>query len=92
MSVLTEWKTKHHQGRKTLQGKSDAGSFYYHKSLCHFEFVLNGQTMNQTFTLKSLGAYKMSSGGMPWKMGRYDWILSHDNVPTHQPLLVSNYS
>lgn len=39
---------------KTLQGKSDAGIFYYYKSLCHFEFVLIGQTMNQTFNIEIL--------------------------------------
>lgn len=39
---------------QTLQSISDAGSFYYYKSLCHFEFVLSGQTMNQTFNIEIL--------------------------------------
>lgn len=58
--------------------------------VCHFEFILNGQTTNQTFNIEI--AYKMSSGGMPLKMGRNNRILPHDNAPAHQPLLVSNYS
>lgn len=75
-----------------MQGKSDAGSFHYYKSLCHFEFVLNGPTMNQTFNIEILRRLQDVIRRNALEMGRNNGILPHDNAPAHQPLLVSNYS
>jgi len=66
--------------------------FFDIKGLVHFEFVPQGQTVIQQFyleVLKRLRDAVLRKCPELWRSG--EWLLHHDNAPTHTALSVRQF-
>jgi len=82
--------------KKTRQVKSNVKTvlicFFDIKALVHFEFVPQGQTVNQQFyheVLKRLRDAVRRKRPELWRSG--EWLLYHDNAPAHTALSVRQF-
>jgi len=85
-----------HLGRKKAriswsQVKTMLVSFFDHKGIVHYEFIAQGQTVNQQCYLEVLtrlweSVRRKRPGFWPDK-----WILHHDNAPAHYALRVRDF-
>jgi len=65
--------------------------FFDHKGIVHYEFIAQGQTVNQQYYLEVLislreSVWRKRPGIWPDK-----WILHHDNAPAHDALRVREF-
>ena len=65
--------------------------FFDHKGIVHYEFIVQGQMVNQQCYLEVLTRLRKSvrrkrPGIWPGK-----WILHHDNAPAHDALRVGEF-
>ena len=82
--------------KKARQVKSNVETmlicFLNIKGLVHFEFVPQGQTVNQQFYLEVLkrlcGAVRRKRPKLWWSG---EWLLHHDNAPAHKALSVRQF-
>ena len=88
----------HHlrEQKKVRQVKSNVNNmlicFFDIKGLVHFEFVPQGQTVIQQFyleVLKRLRDAVLRKCPELWRSG--EWLLHHDNAPTHTALSVRQF-
>ena len=65
--------------------------FFDIKGLVHFEFVPQGQTVNQQFCLEVQRLRDAVRRKRPkfWRSG--EWLLHHDNAPAHTALSVRQF-
>jgi hypothetical protein len=73
---------------KTIKGthvkspcENNAHLFFYHKGIVHFEFLQQGQTVNQHYYFEVVCRIRPEL----WPDA---WILHHDNAPAHDALAV----
>jgi len=91
-----QWKTKNSPQPKKArmswsQVKTMLVCFFDHKGIVHYEFIAQGQTVNQQCYLEVLRRLQESvrrkrPGLLPDK-----WILHHDNAPAHDALRVCEF-
>jgi hypothetical protein len=65
--------------------------FFDHKGIVHYEFIAQGQTVNQQCCLEVLTMLRES---LRWKrrgMWPDKWILHHDNAPAQDALRVCEF-
>jgi len=66
--------------------------FFYSEGIVHHEYALDGQTINTEFYLEVLRRLRESGRRKrPEKWRDGDWILHHDNAPTHTSHLVQRF-
>jgi hypothetical protein len=66
-------------------------TFFDIKDTVHFEFIQQGQTVNQIYNMEIL---KRLREAVPIKMPELwsnDWILHHDNAQAHKTLCVKQF-
>ena len=66
--------------------------FFDIKGLIHFEFVPQGQTVNQQFYLEVLEGFRDAVGRKCpelWRSG--EWLLHYDNAPANTALSVRQF-
>jgi hypothetical protein len=62
--------------------------FFYHKGIIHFEFLEQGQTVNQHCYLEILARLREAVCQRRPELWPDAWILHHDNAPGHDALAV----
>jgi len=82
--------------KKARQVKSNVKTmlicFFDIKGLVHFEFIQHGQTVNQQFYLEVFKRLRDAVQRKRPKLWRSDeWLLYHDNAPTHTALSVRQF-
>jgi histone-lysine N-methyltransferase SETMAR len=66
-------------------------TFFDIKDIVHFEFILQGQTVNQAYYVEIMKQlYEPMHRKRP-ELWPGDWILHHDNVPAHKELSVKQF-
>jgi histone-lysine N-methyltransferase SETMAR len=65
--------------------------FCDHKGIAHYEFIAQGQTVNQQHYLEVLTRLRESVRRKRPKLWPDKWILSHDNAPAHDALRVRQF-
>jgi hypothetical protein len=73
------------------QFKTMLVSFFYHKSIVHYEFIAQGQTVNQQCYLEVLTRIRESVRRKRPKIWRDKWILHHNNAPAHDAFRVCEF-
>jgi histone-lysine N-methyltransferase SETMAR len=91
-----QWKTQNSpQLKKARMSRSQVKTklvcFFHHKGIIHYEFIAQGQMVNQQCYLEVLTRLQESV----WKKRPRLWpdkrILYHDNAPAHDALSVSEF-
>ena len=93
----SQWKTPSSPRlKKACQVRSNIKSlliiFFYILGIVHKEFVPPGQTVNGNFYCKVLRRQRENvrrTWPEMWKNG--DWLLHHDNVPSHTSLIAREF-
>jgi len=60
--------------------------FFHHKGIVHYEFIAQGQTVNQQYYLEVLTRLRESVRRKRPGLWPDKWILHHDNAPAHDAL------
>ena len=87
--ALSQWKTPNSpKAKKAQQVQSNIKimliSFSDANGIMHKEFVPPGQSVNQQFYMKVLKRLRDSvRKKLPEMWSSSDWLLHHDNAPTH---------
>jgi len=91
-----QWKTENSpQPKKARMSRSQVKTilvcFFNHKGILHYEYIAQGQTVNQQCYLEVLtrlrgSVWRKRPGLWPDK-----WILHHDNAPAHDALRVRKF-
>jgi len=67
-------------------------TFFYIRGIVHYEFVTNGQTVNQVYYLEILGRLRERvRQKRPERFANNSWILHHDNALAHTALSVREF-
>jgi hypothetical protein len=85
------WKTQNSprpEKRHTCLGQDHALCFFDHKRILHYEFISQGQTVNQQCYLEVLTRLRQCVRGRRPGLWPGKWILHHDNAPAHDALRV----
>jgi hypothetical protein len=84
------WFTSQQKKRaRVIQKSRSAHCFFYIRGMVHHEFVPWGQTVNAAFyveILKRLREHVRCVRSELW--AEKNWILHHDNAPSHSALIV----
>ena len=86
-----QWKTQNSPRPKKArmsrsQVKKMLVGFFDHNGIVHYEFMAQGQTVNQQCYLEVLTRLRESVRRKRPGICRDKWILYHDNVPVHDLL------
>ena len=73
------------------QVKTTLVGFFYHKRLVHYEFIAQGQTVNQQCYLEVLTRLREPVPRKRPVLWPDKWILHHDNIPAHDALRVREF-
>jgi len=65
--------------------------FFDHKRIVHYEFIAQGQTVNQQCYLEVLTRLRECVRRKRPGLWPDKWILHHDNAPAHEALRVREY-
>ena len=65
--------------------------FFDHKGIAHYDFITQGQTVNQQCYLEVLTRLRESVRRKRPGLWPDDWILHHDNAPAHDALRVHEF-
>jgi len=89
----TQWKTQNSPRPKKArmfwsQVKIMLVRFFDHKGIVHYEFIAQGQTVNQQCYLEALTRLRESVQRTRPGLWPDKWILHHDNAPAHDALRV----
>jgi hypothetical protein len=74
-----------------LQVKTMLVRFFDHKRVVHYEFIKQGQTVNQHCYLEVLTKLRECVRRNLPGLWPDNWILHHDNVPAHYALIVREF-
>ena len=67
-------------------------TFFYIIGIVHYEFVPNGQTVNQVYYVEVLERlHEKVRRKRPEHFANNSWILHHDNAPVHTALSVMEF-
>jgi hypothetical protein len=66
-------------------------SFFVISSTVHFEFIPQGQTVNQVCYVETLKWLHEAVRRKRPELWPNDWILHHDNAPAHRELSVKQF-
>jgi hypothetical protein len=91
-----QWKTQNSPRLKKArmsrsQVKTTLVCFFYHKWIVHYEFIVQGQRVNQERYLEVLTRLWESVQTKRPGLWPHKWILHHDNAPAHDVLRVSEF-
>jgi len=73
------------------QDRTKLVCFFHHKGLVHYEFIAQGQTVNQQCYLEVLTRLRESVQRKRPRLLPHKWILHHDNAPAHDALRVHEF-
>jgi hypothetical protein len=74
-----------------LQIKAMLISFFDVKDTVHFEFIPQGQTVNQAYYVEILKRLREAVRRKMPEHWSNDWILHHDNAPAYKALSVKQF-
>ena len=91
-----QWKTKNSPRPKKAcmslsQVKTRLVCFFDHKGIVHYEFIAQGQTVNQQCYFEVLTRLRESVRRKRSRLWPDKWILHHDNAPAHDVLRVCKF-
>jgi len=66
-------------------------AFFDSEGIVHHEYAPNGQTINKEFYMEVLQRLRESVHRKPERWRDGNWILHHDNVPSHTSHLVQQF-
>jgi len=66
-------------------------AFFDIKCIVYFEFIPQGQTVNQTYYVEILKRLREAMLSERPELWPNDWNLHHDNAPAHKELSVKNF-
>jgi hypothetical protein len=66
-------------------------AFFNIKGIVHFEFIPQGQTVNQAYYVEILKWLLQAVPRKKPELGPNDWILHHDNAPANKALSVRQF-
>jgi transposase len=66
-------------------------SFFDIKGTVHFEFIPQGQTVNQAYYVKTVKWLHEAVHKERHELWSNDWILHHGNVPAHKAFSVKQF-
>jgi transposase len=65
--------------------------FFCIKGTVHFEFIPQGQTVNQAYYMEILKRLREAVRRKRSEIWPNDWILHHDNAPAHKAFSVKQF-
>jgi hypothetical protein len=71
--------------------KGNAHHFVPYQGYCHFEFIPQGQTVNQAYYVEILQWSREAVHRKMPKLWPNNWILHHNNAPAHKALSVKQF-
>jgi hypothetical protein len=73
------------------QTKTTIITFFDVKGIIRFEFILQGETVNQTYYVEMLKRLREAVSRKRPELRPSDWILHHDSAPAHKALPVKQF-
>jgi len=73
------------------QTKATLITFFDIKGIVHFEFIPQGQTVNQVYYVEKLKLLREAVRRKWLEFWPNVWILHHDNAPGHKALSVTQF-
>jgi len=86
-----QWKTEFTSAEKSTHVKTMFVCFFDHKGIVHYEFIAQGQTVNQQCYLEVLTRLRESVRRKRPGLWPDKWILHQDNAPAHDALRVREF-
>ena len=91
-----QWKTQHSpRPKKARMSRSQVKTmlvcFFDHKSIVHYEFIAQGQTVNQQCYSEVVTRLRESVRRKRPGLWPDKWILHHDSAPAHDALRVRDF-
>ena len=75
-----------------VKGQGDAHRVFDIKAIVHFEFLPQGQTVNQYVYKEILRRLRRSVRDKRWDLWENNaWVLYHDNAPSHSALSIQQF-
>jgi hypothetical protein len=93
-SMGRTWKVQTHRDRKRRgrwRAKSSACHHFDIKWIFRIEFVLTGQTVNSAHYCDGLKRLRENARRLCPKVWRWNWLLYHDNAPSHTLFLTTAF-
>jgi histone-lysine N-methyltransferase SETMAR len=91
-----QWKTENSpRPKKTRISRSQVKKmllcFFHHKRFVHYEFMAQGQTVNEQCYLEMLTGVRESVRKKRHRLWPDKWILHHDHAPVHDALIFPHF-